>query len=316
MNRLQVSGLILAVIFIGLSIYSGTFADPYYDRDYKVSIDESVDPQYTQYQYTELSPSSQRLFDQNTGVKERTADVEADERYEADVCREFTIVCDGYLPQNLPEEFEYANTINRESIIVQNDGTEYYFSVRRSDYLPAADPFGPDGEEIAVGFLRLLTLLTGLFIGTVIIDSAYELNFQKRKQQAKIVTGLIAIIATILSIYFLLDTGLPPNNIIPILVQTLISFILISAIVTTVSLIPILLGMKLEKNRKSIQKSIIGGTVIAGLVFLTPYFEMYGIISVGLCRQICLLFFITYILGVFSDYIKAIVFESPRRPAE
>jgi hypothetical protein len=208
MNRLQVSGLIITVVLIGLSAYSGTLADPYYDRDYRVSVSESVNPQYTQYQYTELSLPSQRLFDQNTVIKEKPS-LRADERYEADVCREFTVVCNGYQPQNLPDEFEYDGQIAEKSILVQKGNTKYRFSVRRSDYYPAADSIGPNGEEVTEGFLRLLTLFSGLFIGTVAINSSYKMGLNRR-QLAKIIFSLIAVITAIVFVRSLFFT---PANI-------------------------------------------------------------------------------------------------------
>jgi|APHM01.1.fsa_nt_gi hypothetical protein len=314
MNRVQISGLLLAIIFVGLSIYSGALADPYYDRDYKVSVGESADFQHAEYQYTELSPASQRLFDQNTGIKERTADVEADKRYEADVCREFTIVCDGYLPQNLPEEFEYDNTINRESIIVQKDGTEYYFSVRQSDYFPAADDFGPDGEETAVGFLRAFTLLLGVFIGTVMIDAGYELGLESRRKRIKTIIGVFAVLTTLLSVWLLVNADPPPTNeAVQGMFELIISILLFAGVIATIliiaSLIPVSLAMKVEKDSKSVQKTIIGGIAIAGFIVVSPYLTMYDVIDIGVARQTCLLLFVIYILGVFSDYIKTVMFE-------
>ena len=312
MNRLQVSGLIITVVLIGLSVYSGTLADPYYDRDYRVSVGESVDPQYAQYQYTELSLPSQRLFDQNTEIKQKPS-LRADERYGADVCRKFTVVCNGYQPQNLPDEFEYDGQIAEKSILVQKGNTQYRFSIRRSDYYPAADSIGPNGKEATEGFLRLLTLFSGLFIGTVAINSSYKVGLNRR-QLTKIIFGLISVITVIVFVrsLFFTPVNIPASEI-------LFIFVLIPVLLTLLALIfliPILLGVKTKKDDRTIQKSIIGGVAIAGFAFITPYLEMYDVINISLAKQMYLLFLIIYTLGMFSDYIKKVIFQSPRNPPE
>lgn len=304
MNRLQICGLIIAVIFVGLSFYSGTLANPYYDRDYKVSVADSVDIQYTQYQYSELSSSSQNLFDQS---KEVSTDLDADERYEEDVCREFVIVCDGYLSQNLPEEFLYDNTINQERIIVEKDDTKYYFSVRRSGYYPAMDSVLPSGEQIFFGFLNLLTFLTGVFIGSVVTNNLYSGGLKNRKQLSKITIGLIFVITIIGFIGFSLTvpSEILKNQIFPILI-----FIIILSTVSIILLyIPILLGIKAVKNDVQLREVVIGGFVITVFAVLTPYIVMTNIIDVNFARMIFLLLVSIYILEMTTGLFKTI-FES------
>ncbi len=72
----------------------------------------------------------------------------------------------------------------------------------------------------------------------------------------------------------------------------------------------------MKKDTKSIKKAILGGSLLAGLSILTPYLAMYDVINTGITRQIYFLLIIIYILGVFSDYVKTIVFESSGKSAE
>lgn len=315
MNQIRILGILLAIIIFGISVYAGSLADPYHDRDYKVSVNNQTDnyniSEYGQvshhstdkparYDYSELSDSSKRMFDQNTGIKKIEKGI-LEGRYDANVCREFTVVCNAYNPDNLPNEFNYDERINQEGIIVEKDDKEHYFSVRRSDYQPAGTSF-IDLEKVSIGFLRVLISFCGLFIGSVMLGSSYQVGSKNKKEVGKIAIALMLAISIIsfITVFFTTSQNAPIGA---ILGMSLFGSI-IGILGVIACLVPVLLGIKLSEDSKSVRESIAGGVCISLFTLATPYFEMYEIVNTEVSRLIFLLLVIIYLPVLFRDHMN------------
>ena len=130
-NRLlRLSGALVATLLVALAFYPGTLASPYVtERDsprhahaivpessaiYDENIGEHVEKRY---RYDELSPTAQTFVDRT-----KTAE---NHQYTPVVCRDFTLVCDRYSLDELPEEFTYGTELPREeSLAFIEDGDD------------------------------------------------------------------------------------------------------------------------------------------------------------------------------------------------
>lgn len=137
-RSIRVLGLLVAVVLLALLFYPGTLAAPYLPGQETVQYSHAVTPESTEryaehtealdppvYEYHELSPEAQELFD-------RTRESEAEEfgwehRYTPTICAEFMLVCDGYFAEDLPEEFTYGEDLTPdEAFLVIEDGDGRY----------------------------------------------------------------------------------------------------------------------------------------------------------------------------------------------
>lgn len=170
---LRISGVAVVVLLVGLALSPGTLASPYapdtprYDHQivpesstmYEEVV-EGSDPAV--YQYDELSPVAQELFDRT-----RAAETQ---QYTPTVCRNFMLVCDTYAEDELPEEFTYGTELtDEEAFVFVEDGDErYLFQTGTTGHLFLA-PF-PTG--FALSWLTMLPLAA--FIAVVTGTSASD----------------------------------------------------------------------------------------------------------------------------------------------
>lgn len=174
---LRVSGIVVAVLLLGLAVYPGTFTSPYVTGEdtprYAHTIVPESSSQYEEvtsehdpeiYQYDDLSPTAQELFDRTRAAEPRR---NGERRYIPDVCREFVLVCDEYATKDLPEEFTYGTQLNYdEAFVFIEDGDErYLLQTGITGHLFFA-PF-PVGFALAV--LTMLPL--AVFVATVTVRS-------------------------------------------------------------------------------------------------------------------------------------------------
>lgn len=136
---LRFSGLIVAVILLGLAFYPGTLATPYVTAQETPKYAHTIIPEssplyeeYTEdynhevYQYDELSPVGQELFDQTRAAEPRPQ-YNRERRYIPDVCRDFMLVCDKYSQDELPEQFTYGTELDyEEAFVFIEDGDDRY----------------------------------------------------------------------------------------------------------------------------------------------------------------------------------------------
>jgi hypothetical protein len=122
-RTLQILGIVTAVLLVVLLFYPGTFSSPYVDPNldqfsHTLESEWEGDGEIPVYQYDELSPAAQDLFDRTRS---------AGGSYSPDVCAEFMLVCDGYYEDELPDEFAYGAYLSpSESHVIVEEGDERY----------------------------------------------------------------------------------------------------------------------------------------------------------------------------------------------
>lgn len=136
---LRLSGLAVAILLLGLAFYPGAFATPYVTAEETPKYAHTIVPassslyeEYTEdfdhevYQYDELSPVGQELFDRTRDAEPRQQ-YNGERRYIPDVCRDFMLVCDEYSSSELPDQFEYGTELTyEEAFVFIEDGDERY----------------------------------------------------------------------------------------------------------------------------------------------------------------------------------------------
>ncbi len=107
---------VVALLLIGLPFYAGTFSPGYEPNSYNYEHEVEAGPANNvtgelelggetalndiTYEYEELSPMAQELFDRTLSADSST--------YVPIVCQNYVLVCDGYYEQDLPSEFIYG----------------------------------------------------------------------------------------------------------------------------------------------------------------------------------------------------------------
>lgn len=127
-NRvLRVAGVVVALALVGLAFYPGTFATPYaddYEYRHQIVPDTAADYENTVeqaqvYQYSELSPVAQTFVDRTRSAP--------NDVYVPTVCQDWTLTCDAYRADELPEEFTYGDELRTEEAnVVIADGEERF----------------------------------------------------------------------------------------------------------------------------------------------------------------------------------------------
>lgn len=168
-RSLQFVGVALAVILLWLAFYPGTLATPYVTGEESPRYAHAIVPESSAlsdenldeydlpvYQYDELSPIAQELFDRTRAAP--------DHRYTPDVCREFMLVCDTYAPADLPKEFTYGTGLHTEEslVYIETDGTRYLFETGWTGHVALfAFPF-----RLFIAWLTMLPLAGGVALVT------------------------------------------------------------------------------------------------------------------------------------------------------
>lgn len=172
---LRGSGIVIAVLLLGLASYPGTFATPYVTAQETPRYTHTIVPEssplyeeYTEdsdhevYQYDELSPVGQELFDRTRAAEPR-AQYNGERRYTPDVCRDFVLVCDEYSQDELPEQFTYGTELDYEDafVFIADGDDRYLFQTGITGHLFLA-PFPVD---FVIRWLTVLPL--ALFVAIV-----------------------------------------------------------------------------------------------------------------------------------------------------
>lgn len=136
-RTLRVLGVLVAALLLALSFYPGTVASPYaegYEHQHRIVPETAAGYNETfeeapEYRYSELSPRARTFFD-------RTRSSPNDE-YEPTVCEDWTLTCDAYEPEELPDEFTYGDELPaEEATVVVRDGDEAYLLKTGTTRLP------------------------------------------------------------------------------------------------------------------------------------------------------------------------------------
>lgn len=150
-RNLRILGIVIAVLLVALAFYPGTLTSPHVQENPQQYTNTLVsewegDDDPAVYQYGELSPVAQEIFDR---TRNRL-------RYTPDICRGFMLICDGYYEDELPDEFTY--TLNSEAYVIIEDGNESYIlqtgTFSHGDYFI----FTPSLMDALYSFLILLTV--------------------------------------------------------------------------------------------------------------------------------------------------------------
>lgn len=125
---LRLTGVLVAILLLGLAGYSGTLASPYmtgqdslqYSHaivpETSAAYDEEVQPVY---QYDELSPVARTVVDRTRASPNG--------EYVPIVCQAFMLVCDEYTRDELPEEFTYGEQLRYgEGLVFIEDGNDRF----------------------------------------------------------------------------------------------------------------------------------------------------------------------------------------------
>jgi hypothetical protein len=180
-NRLIVRGLIrivIALALIGLifsypgaisSPYSDTGLDGYYDNqiveranDVESIEHSAVTDETSVYQYTELSPVAQEVFD-----KTRSA---ADDSFTIVLCHEWTLTCDKYYESDVPDEFQYGavgHNVDESELytVVKDEGDAY---VLQTGALGHADGWDLSGLPLMISSSLTVLLVSGVLVHNTI----------------------------------------------------------------------------------------------------------------------------------------------------
>ncbi|MEF8974466.1 MAG: hypothetical protein V5A15_06200 [Haloarcula sp.] len=138
-RHVRLAGFVVAALLLALAVYPGTFGDPYVTASdspkYAHTIVPESSPLYDEYtagydhevyQYEELSPVAQELFDRTRAAEPREQ-YNGERRYIPAVCRDFMLVCDTYYEDDLPEEFTYGTQLDyEEAFVFIEDGSDRY----------------------------------------------------------------------------------------------------------------------------------------------------------------------------------------------
>lgn len=172
---LQATGSVIAVLLLGLAFYPGTFATPYVTAQETPKYTHTIVPEssslydeFTEdynhevYQYDELSPVGQELFDQTRAAEPRPQ-YNGERRYIPDVCRDFMLVCDEYSQDELPEQFTYGTELDYEDafVFIEDGDDRYLLQTGITGHLF----FAPFPIDFAIRWLTVLPL--ALFITVV-----------------------------------------------------------------------------------------------------------------------------------------------------
>lgn len=178
--RLVSFAVLVALLLVALPFYPGTFS-PGHDPNsykYKHQIEEGptenvtgnldlggeTDVEHITYEYEELSPIAQVLFERTLNAESLT--------HTPVVCEEYVLVCDSYYKHDLPSEFKYGAAWEED---------ELYYSIiefNGSQYLLQTGVLSPGAGEnfliaILAFFFRALTLLLG---GAIITATVIRLS--------------------------------------------------------------------------------------------------------------------------------------------
>jgi len=170
---LRVAGVAMAVLLLCLAFYPGTLASPYVTASDTPRYAHTIIPEssslyddYTDesdlavYQYAELSPVAQELFDRTRAAEPRPQYGDQ-RRFVPDVCPEFMLVCDTYAAEELPEEFRYGEELSRSEALqfVVADGEQYLLRTGTMSH----GAFFPYPDRLIAAWLTMLPL--ALLIG-------------------------------------------------------------------------------------------------------------------------------------------------------
>lgn len=129
-RNLQILGVLTAVLLVGLLFYPGTLVSPYtqdqpHQYNHMLVSEWDGDGDLSVYQYDELSPVAQELFDRARNTE--PLGQPGTRSYQLDVCQDFMLICDTYYQEELPDEFTYGlNLPPSEAHVIVEDGNERY----------------------------------------------------------------------------------------------------------------------------------------------------------------------------------------------
>jgi len=175
-RNLRILGIVIAVLLIALAFYPGTLTTPYVQetpQQYTNTLvpEWDVDNDPTVYQYDELSPVAQEIFDRTRNVKASSEDTPG---YTLDVCRDFMLICDGYHEDELPDEFTYS--LSNEAHVIVEDGNESYV-LRTGTSLHGNYFFiTPSGIDALLSFLILFSVAVATVVVVVKSQNEYLLK--------------------------------------------------------------------------------------------------------------------------------------------
>lgn len=165
---LRFAGVAMAVILLWVAFYPGTLASPYVTSSDSPRYAHTIIPEssslyddYTEesdlpvYQYAELSPVAQELFDRTRAAEPRPQYGDQ-RRFVPHVCPEFMLVCDTYAAEELPEEFTYGEELSRSEALqfVVADGERYLLRTGTTSH----GAFFPYPDRLVVAWLTMLPL--------------------------------------------------------------------------------------------------------------------------------------------------------------
>lgn len=178
-RRLRLTGVLVAILLLGLAGYSGTLASPYvigqdslqYSHaivpETSAAYDEDVQPVY---QYDELSPVARTFVDRTRASPHG--------EYIPIVCGDFMLVCDEYTRDELPEEFTYGEQLHYgEGLVFIEDGNDRFLFETGTTFhgLPALP-------------VRLLSAW-----GTVLPLAAIVAGITLRSRKDRVLAGTVSI---------------------------------------------------------------------------------------------------------------------------
>lgn len=173
---LRGSGIVIALLLVGLIFYPGAFASPYVTAQdgpqYAHTIIPESSPTYEGYtseydpevyHYDALSPVAQDLFDRTRAADPRPQ-YNDERRYIPAVCRGFMLVCDTYHHDELPDEFTYGTELSPEETLqfVETDDERYLLQTGWDSH----------GTLFAFPFRFVIALLTMLPLAVAVAGTA------------------------------------------------------------------------------------------------------------------------------------------------
>lgn len=182
-TRLVAFAVLVALLLVALPFYPGTFSPGHDPNSYNykhqieegptenvtgeadnvtgnLDLGEETDVEQITYEYEELSPIAQVLF-------ERTLNAESLTHTPA-VCEEYVLICDGYYEHDLPSEFRYGVGGEDELrySIIEFNGSQYLL---RTGVLSSGAWENLHIAILVVLFRALMLLLGGAIITTTVI---------------------------------------------------------------------------------------------------------------------------------------------------
>jgi len=170
--------VVLAVVLISLiAYYPGAMASPYEDPGFEGYYDNRIVEQASDvesikhervtgetpvYQYTELSPVAQEVFD-----KTRAAETNS---FTIRICKDWVLTCDAYHESEIPEEFQYGavgHNVDRSELyrVVEYEDEAY---VLQTGALGHGDSFGLGAILSVVGESLLVLAVSGVLVHNTI----------------------------------------------------------------------------------------------------------------------------------------------------